>query len=590
MASQYQIYGASLTAMCNMYRMANDSEEPIVFGELANKIRNYHKDPIYPAGCSIISINSVFGMTDIQKYPLSERPEKANKISLDGSADTYYYYDNGTGYFYSDNDIYLSRYGSFLSQGSGGIDLPQHINVKFYRCEWSERDKNCRLAYNLVNLMAYNNLRGAYLYEPNEAEIEWVNKNSKIQSIRGDKIVPRYLTYIEYGAFSTHADNIDFPSTMCYATSSSSISANNIVFKSPFIANQSIFDSIESYNNFNIKLCNDLIYAPNVSNIMNYYSQKCKKLEGMDNIYLMSTDFKGGYRYSIWNLPTVQGEKTINIRGYNNQPIYFGNTYPWYVFLSPTNMCNSDIFLNIQDDIYFGNGAVLFWGTTSNAEVPSVKKLPHFKNLYSFNGFLSTNLGYSPNITRLEEGAFYENIKGINTVIINMPWVRDDITYHLNSPILTINGIVYATNRVELSSRSYDFYAPNNYNIRLYSENSVYVDIGMSSTYTNVHINGDLYLWGNAYNTSSIQLTATNKCRYNVHIKKGSCGEWRTYKGYQELSGLSLRGPNYGNGIIDDNFIKVGEGHYVEKNYGWVHIYEYDTCPFEVNKEIPSYE
>lgn len=587
MANQYQIYEASLTAMCNMYRMANDSEEPIAFGELANKIRNYHKDPIYPEGCSIISINSVYGMNNIQKRPLSERPERANKISLDGSADTYYYLDNGTGYFYSDSNIYLSRYGSYMTQKSGDIDLPQHINVKFYRCEWSERDKNSRLTYNLVNLMAYNNLRGAYLYRPNEAEIEWVNKNSKIQSIRGSSIVPRYLTYIEYGAFSTHVDNIDFPSTMCYQTSSSSISANNIIFKSPFIANQSIFDSIEYTNNYNIKLCNDLIYAPNVQNIMNYYGYRCKKLEGMDNIYLMDSG-NANSRYCIWNLPAVQGEKTINIRGYNNHPIYFrsNRSYPWSIFLSTANICNSDIFLNIQDDVYFDNGAALFYGTTSNTEVPSVKKLPRFKNLYSFNGFLSTNLGYSPNITRLEEGAFYENIKGINRVIINLPWVRNNITYHLNSPILTINGIVYATNKIELNSMSYDFYAPNNYKIRLYSENSVFVDIGMGSTHTNVHINGDLYFWGNAYNTSSIYLTATNKCRYNVHIKKGSCGEWQARK----LDRLSLRGPNYGNGLIDDNFIKISEGHYVEKNYGWVHIYEHDTCPFEVNKEIPGYE
>ena len=54
MANQYQIYEASLTAMCNMYRMANDSNEPIAIGELANKIRNYHKNPIYPEGCTII--------------------------------------------------------------------------------------------------------------------------------------------------------------------------------------------------------------------------------------------------------------------------------------------------------------------------------------------------------------------------------------------------------------------------------------------------------------------------------------------------------------------------------------------------------
>lgn len=577
MANQYQIYEASLTGMCNMYRMANDSEEPIAFGDLANKIRNYHKDPIYPAGCSIIN-GLDWGGRSCSVHPLSEKPSGANKISIDGSAEAYCYKDSSTNQFhiYTDSPLFLSRYNT-RSFSESNIDIPSIMNVKYYRGGFTT-EGNLYSIYNSINTMAYTNLRSLQHGSLNEQEIEWVKNNSKLHYFdRGGgntPILPRYAKWLVwwYGSYANDV-SLNFPSTVSYGYYGS-LPGGNITIQSPYFIGNGVLDQI--YNKINLKCCDNIIYSPTVENAFNYYGNNILSIEGLNNIYLMSPRNKfniGGY------LPPIN--KTINIRGHNNQPIVFNYPYHAYIFnCQPTP--DSNFYLNIQDDIYLKENVSIgsFTYQTSNSTVRDGS----FKNIYGlgyirFNGFTYTNK------SNLEYGSFIENIKTKTSLYLNVTH-ESPVQNKLKTASLTINGIAYAGNYLEFYCYG-PFFSTDGYKLRCYAENRIYVFLG-SNSQPNSTIRGDFYFWANTMNNCGMHLECNVlTSKYNIHIRRNSFGPYNASSWSQGPEYIYLYGGNYGNGYVS-YFVRVGDGHYVEKNYGAVHIYEYDTCPFEVNKEFPN--
>lgn len=582
MASQYQIYEASLTGMCNMYRYANDSEESFAFGELANKIKNFHKDPIYPEGCSIIKYISTNGTSDeihFERHSLSERPSDAVKISLDGSADTYGFWNNDSKKycFYSDNDIYLSRYPIFSFYSIPIGELTDYVNTQFFKGEWHSygTDINLRPCYNLgANIYNFPNIRSIVEYNTEIIESSkfhnWVN-NSKLtymslwnKSDRPYNIIPRYAIDGTYGSIPNNCD-VNLPSTFDYFAYPSA-NPRSIVFQSPFYKRNNLSEFAWGHQNFNIQTCEDLIIGPQAGSWSFGYSNIT--FNTLKNIYIMP-NANCFYEFNM----TI---RELNIKGFNNEPIKMKSMFTYG---------NTKTFINIQDDVFLVPGyysSYPFYGTLSG----ELTKLPHVKNIYSQN-YISSNFHTNFN-QYLETGFFAEGIYSKNNIFITT-YTNEFKMSNLKTSLVTINDVIYSKENISVSFHNL-YCLEDNYKLRLYAENQISFDTSRGGS-TNIPIKGDLYIWANNYNNSSITIGCSIDSKFNIHIRRGSMGEYESSDYHNCLNHVHIFAQNYAGGsLISDNCLKVGDGHYVERNYGLIHIYEHDTCPFEVNKEFLNHD
>ena len=625
MANQYQIYEASLTAMCNMYRMANDSNEPIAIGELANKIRNYHKNPVYPEGCSIIRslphsyrIYNYITSTEqnylVQSYsirPLSEKPsEHTRKISLNGSAEAYgFCNEERIGYIYTDSPLYLARLETYVQDVFWEIgshreqwhnewydepneshtirfdldyiydDIPSVANVEFFKGMGLSDLGQIYVSYSINNLYAYNNLIGLQLKEGNSNIENWVKNHNKLQYFSYyngiysfNNVFPKYFSFTPYGEYDE--PELNFPS-MAMVGAAIYSNVKNYIHQSPyyFKANSPWENviNINKSNDVNIKMCNDIVIAPNIESLFAYSPGISHvNMNGIQNIYLMSP--RSNFGTSTFENNFKNGQ-LINIRGFNNEPIILNSTN----FFSYTRWENCNVNLNIQDDIYFLHEGIILQGYYGYYNVSSVHI--QYKNIFS------------PDVIQINAlvnngTCFVENIKANRLVIGKI----SDYNYNeIESIPFTINGVGYATNYLNVYWGSkMGYYSPSNYKIKLYAENNMEFIIygNYSLDGPQIDLKGDYYLWAEKKLRGYMYVGYSS---FNIHIRKDSLN-WYQYNNGIYYTDFQVYGNNYGNGYVYGYWKKVGDGHYVEENYGRIHLYTYDSCPFEINKEIPTYD
>ena len=641
MANQYQIYEASLTAMCNMYRMANDSNEPIAIGELANKIRNYHKDPIYPEGCTIIDdiiLNNRIGgrMTYANVYsiePLSSGGS-AKKISLDGCPDVRCsltatgssVYGGGTLHIYTDcRNIYLPRfiktYSNFFSISDRDKiikDFSSIINCNLFEkvatqpyyglplpeapSSWGTPSVNS--VYNsYFNIFNFPNIRALTVHEDLTGNDNVMNfiENSNLESIRyysGYYIntpLSKNLFYIPENM--AREGNVVLPSTASFSSITNIGNINgNLIITSPYI-----HENLSGLSNseVNVTFCNDLILRGQTTSAL-FDTNVIHNFKGLKNIYV---DYNWG-GFVNFNLINITDDISINIKPYQNLYNYI---YPhnYYAF-EKIKYGSKDFFLNFQCDLVCNSSTYCFL-YPDNIENIQPKKLMQFKNIYSSSlttCFWTTN--YTPpcdyiglDLSKMEKGIYVENIK----TNYNLSLLPSFSKPNFQTQMMTINGILYCGNcyKERSSMWSLDGYIQKVYAencIEFHREPGTYNFNNFLLHYPDTPTKGDLYLWvNNDSSNTNIWFNFGRNTKFNFHIRRGSFGSLITKTegsiSYSMLEKVYMRdydpAHRYANGDASYvNLIQISDGVYAD-TYNHIHIYEYDICPFEVNKEIPRY-
>ena len=611
MANQYQIYGASLAGMCNMYRYANDSEELFAFGEMANKINNFHKDPIYPAGCSIINSYWVSNLFDyvsnrspIQKLPESQHGSSDFKISEDGSANTFLNYQyvrpsSGVAYyklnFYSDAPIYMPRYviGSeeylteyltpyinctFLKGYIGGDGFSRFEEPSFFVSE----QINFKNFPNIANITYWNTI--------NNEQIEYIN-NSKItffHSHNNQPIIPKYSTLFPSGSMDWTGVNVlrdvSIPST-AYRPKNGIYGDyfNNVIFESPYLARGNFSDT---HRKADISLCDDVVI-----NNMQYWWYNTTFKNFPKNIYIMP---KTNMYYTFYGARMSDNNSVhVNFRGYNNEMIvtqYF-LSFPGKIFKS----------INVESDIYLYGGGHYFCYTDGSwaNELPVCGFEGPFicKNIYSNQNIYCDGLmGWvssenNRNYSQIKKGFYAENIKANSVNIYISPSNVQFTEFNDNAP-LHINGIVYANNYLNFTC-----YLPRtmevgneNYYLKMFSEKNM--DIMWESSYYH-NFYGNYYFYVNATSGSNFRcyFKIGKNSKSNFFVNRTGIGQIYEYHDerygtYYTFGEMRLY-PNV-DGFYFDGLKKINDSCYCLYIVPSVKIFLCDSCPFEVNKEIPN--
>lgn len=651
MANQYQIYEASLTAMCNMYRMANDSNEPIAIGELANKIRNYHKDPVYPEGCSII--NDIFiwnrgAATSFQLHTLSERPSQATKSSIDGTADCYQYVDSSTHIYhlYTDSSLlYAARHADLSLSDILNLGLDSIINFKFYRGRSAWRAgmgffygggsiENTSGDFNFLN---FPNVRNIYYFSSEQVEnigIDNLINNTKIERGFGPgenfTCTPKYMTQDDYYSMYMTLNHpiINFPSSVTYLRQGTPAPYNSknldnfhpeITIQSPYLNTCYLgyYPLRENIKPYNIKMCDDLVIGRSDGAWLTLFEHgQTRDYEGIKNIYIIPYS----RCMSNLNFAAIDKDIEINFRPYNNGDCMIITDTFLEDFIVNTQ---HDASLNFQGDLYLQRPR--FFGTdTPNLYNYTPKKLAQFKNIYAHGTCMSQLFieGYpyshqnscsGPNLTLLQEGIYIENFKSEGDISLYFSPSRPPSNY--NFDLLTVNGVIYCGKHYNTNYYDYNnsgsftgqigMWSREGYKLKVYAENTFSITQAAGSGsysgelddnfFIDAPMKGDYYYWANGStgNDCSLYINIGRNTKMNIHIKRGSLGDFQSASwgsGFPRLLAQDYDpAHNHSGYAYTLNFTRISSGHYSDP-YGRLHIYEYDTCPFEVNKNIPYRE
>ena len=627
MANSYQIFEASLTAMCNMYRLANDSNENIMFGELADKINNFHKEPCYPEGCSIINQFSSPTIDIIKIGDISSRPSNATKVSINGSKDTYSTYDNGIVYYYTEDNapIYFSTYATSTPEWFFGSDVSDElkekvasiINFNFYKDYASTYYSPSATSNHLECLKFLPNLRsiGIYNYIHDENNMLLL-KNSKLVRLSRGNFDSGYIDYFPntltgiYDMSITHNDNIDyitFPSTL-YKISYMNIN-QNIKITTPWSPMPGYWFNAGYGIDMNVIYMNDVLTTGNAISMQGNII--------LDNIIVYPS------MWSFFNFqhPTniVPKNNTISIMGFNNNPIYISEYYSMLNILGGQylNFYSENYPIEWKDDIY-GTNIIYYmqfqsWRNNNNQ---LYKDLGNYKNFYLRHpnaygwDYIDVSSNNNPDV---QIGANIDSIK--YTCIDKTPKMYSGIefgcnggSYQMNNPIFTVKDQLYSDMGIYLKS---SFYGTNkDYVLKTYGAEGVFYYIYLD--YGPANICGNIYLLSknNGSTNTGIALSGNNYYwiskeqrtdPVHFHLDKEQCEKCNLFREWENtMSGETTRqfcswmawNPHQESTYIQNteaiHFEKINDYFYQNTPYKiYIHLYDRDNWPYQPNGGIP---